>query len=97
MSKKTNSVIFMVVATLVNILLLIVYFIIGFVLVGLFASYFPESPLVPVIIMVMFIACIALSFLTYSKLVKWATEKFGLEDKMDPIFTPKRNRRNRMD
>lgn len=98
MNKKTNSVIFMVVATLVNVLLLVLYFTLGIVLMALFAQLFPESGLLPILMLIVFILAIALSFLTYSKLVKWAVAKFSLEDKMDPIFSSRRNRnRSRMD
>ena len=98
MNKKTNSVIFMVVATLVNVLLLVLYFTLGIVLMALFAQLFPESGLLPILMLIVFILAIALSFLTYSKLVKWAVAKFSLEDKMDPIFSSRRNKnRSRMD
>ncbi len=98
MNKKTNSVIFMVVATLVNVLLLVLYFTLGIVLMALFAQLFPESGLLPILMLIVFILAIALSFLTYSKLVKWAVAKFSLEDKMDPIFSSRRNRnRSRLD
>ena len=98
MNKKTNSVIFMVVATLVNVLLLVLYFALGIVLMVLFAQFFPESGLLPILMLLVFILAIALSFLTYSKLVKWAVAKFSLEEKMDPIFSSRRNKnRSRMD
>lgn len=88
----------MVVATLVNVLLLVLYFTLGIVLMALFAQLFPESGLLPILMLIVFILAIALSFLTYSKLVKWAVVKFSLEDKMDPIFSSRRNRnRSRMD
>ena len=83
----------MVVATLVNVLLLVLYFTLGIVLMALFAQLFPESGLLlPILMLIVFILAIALSFLTYSKLVKWAVAKFSLEDKMDPIFSSRRNR-----
>ena len=47
---------------------------------------------------IVFIGAIALSFMLYSRLVKWAMKKFDLEDRMDPIFSSKRNSsRSRMD
>lgn len=88
----------MVVATLVNVLLLVLYFALGIVLTALFAQFFPESGLLPILMLLVFILAIALSFLTYSKLVKWAVAKFSLEEKMDPIFSSRRNKnRSRMD
>ena len=46
----------------------------------------------------LFVGAIVLSFFVYSRLVKWATKKFDLEEKMDPLFSSRRNRsRDRMD
>ena len=54
--------------------------------------------MIPALILIVFIGAIALSFMLYSRLVKWAMKKFDLEDRMDPIFSSKRNsRRNRLD
>ena len=98
MSKKTNSVVFMLAATVVNLLLLIVFFILGFVIVGVLGSKFPElQSAAPFLILLVFGVAIFGSFFIYSRIVKWATAKFNLEDKLDPLFTPKRNRRSKED
>ncbi len=98
MSKKTNSIVFMLIATLVNLLLLVVFFILGFVIIGVLGSRFPElQNAAPLLILLVFGVAIFGSFFIYSRIVKWATVKFNLEDKLDPIFTPKRNRRNKED
>ena len=103
MNKKANSVIFMIVATVVNIILMGALFIVGLVILNLIASAFPDTALIPALILIVFIGAIALSFMLlsfmlYSRLVKWAMKKFDLEDRMDPIFSSKRNsRRNRLD
>lgn len=98
MNKKANSVIFMIVATVVNIVLMAVFFLVGLVVLNLLASAFPDTALIPALILIVFIGAIALSFMLYSRLVKWAMKKFDLEDRMDPIFSSKRNSgRNRLD
>lgn len=98
MSKKSNSIVFMLVATVVNILLLIVFFILGFLLLNWIASTFPAAEsMLSVLMLVVFILAIVLSFIVYSKLVKWANNKFNLEDKLDPLFVSKKNRRGRTD
>lgn len=98
MSKKSNSVVFMLVATLVNLLLMVIFFIIGFVVIGLLISSFPSlEESIPILTLAVFVVAIFGSFLVYNKLVKWATERFKLEEKLDPLFTPKRNRRNKLD
>jgi len=95
MNKKTNSIVFMLLATLLNVVILCVFFIVGMVLVGLFANANPESGLLPILIIVVFLVSIVGSFFLYSKIVKFLNKKFALEDKMDPLFTSKKNRRSR--
>ena len=98
MSKKTNSIVFMLVATVVNLLLLVAFFIIGFVIIGVLGSRFPGlQSAAPILVLLVFGLAIFGSFFVYSRIVKWATVKFSLEDKLDPIFTPKKNRRRKDD
>ncbi len=95
MSKKTNSLLFMLLATLVNIVLLALFFIVLGVIMGLLVSNIPglaESSVMILLVIILFVGSIGGSFFVYSKLVKWATVKFDLENKLDPLFTPKRNR-----
>lgn len=86
MNKKTNTVLFMIVATVVNLLLLILFFGLGFILLTLYMNANPESSLAPMLIGLVFLLSIALSFIVYSKLVKFVVAKFQLEDKMEPLF-----------
>ena len=98
MNKKTNSLIFMLVATAVNILLLCVFFILGLIVLNLIAAVLPDdSSIIAILMVVMFVGVIVLSFFVYSKLAKWVIKKFDLEEKLDPIFSNKNNRRNRLD
>lgn len=85
MSKKTNSLLFMLIATVLNLLLLIVLFVLGFIILS-FLPIQDNQSLLMLGIAVVFILSIVLSFLLYSKIVKWAIAKFNLEDKMDPLF-----------
>ena len=98
MSKKTNSVVFMLLATVVNLVLLLALFIIGFVVICILGATFPGLHAAhPVLILLVFAVAIFGSFFIYSRLVKWVSAKYDLESKLDPIFTPKRNRRNKED
>ena len=92
MSKKTNSLIFMLLATLLNLLLLIVFFFVGMLLVGLYANYNPDSGIIPMLFVVVFLVAIVGSFLIYSKIIKVVNKKFSLEDKLDPIFGKKNHK-----
>lgn len=94
MNKKTNSIIFMAVATVVNLVLMFVLIILGIVLVSLI-PFGDNTSLYSICIFIVFFGAIFLSFKIYSKLVEWATVKFSLEEKLDPIFTPKKNRKDK--
>lgn len=94
MSKKTNSLIFMLLATLLNLVLLIVFFILGFVILNLVISAMPENvAVVQIGIVLVFVFAIGLSFFVYSRIVSLLTKKFNLEEKLDPLFVRKGSRR----
>lgn len=94
MSKKTNSLIFMLLATLLNLVLLIVFFILGFVILNLVISAMPENVVVVQIgVVLVFVFAIGLSFFVYSRIVSLLTKKFNLEEKLDPLFVRKGSRR----
>lgn len=94
MSKKTNSLIFMLLATLLNLVLLIVFFILGFVILNLVISAMPENvAVVQIGVVLVFVFAIGLSFFVYSRIVNLLTKKFNLEEKLDPLFVRKGSRR----
>ncbi len=100
LNKKGKTVVFMIIATLLNLVLLAVFFLLLFAfLFGLLPTLVPAVMEIPAMSFVLpllwFGGAIFLSFLVYSRLIRWATVKFDLENKLDPIFTPKKNRRER--
>lgn len=91
MSKKTNTVVFMVLATVLNILLMLILFLVGFLLLNKFVD--PSSSSSALWLGVVFLVSIGGSFAIYSVVVKWLSKKFNLEDKLAPLFNhrpPKR-------
>ncbi|MBR1918209.1 MAG: hypothetical protein IJ831_01135 [Spirochaetales bacterium] len=100
MNKKVNTLIYMLVATLINLLLMAVLYIAAFIAYALFISYSgidPESPVLILLALVCFIVPVVLAFIIYSKIAGWAINRFNLEDKMGSLFTFGRRRRNRED
>ncbi|MDD7255501.1 leader peptide processing enzyme [Bullifex porci] len=94
MSKKTNSLIFMLLATILNLVLLIFFFIVGFVILNLVISSMPENvAVVQIGVVLVFVFAIGLSFFVYSRIVSLLTKKFNLEEKLDPLFVRKGSRR----
>lgn len=89
---KKNTAIFIAVATIVNLVLIIGFSFLGLLL---FAWIFPDPGKGAGASLTLFLLCfllpIVLSWVVYNFLVKLATKKFHLEDRMAPLF--KRRRR----
>ncbi len=95
--KKRNTAIFVIVATLINIILMIVFMIVGYVLLARFGN--PDNPSAAQIwLVVIFLGSIGLSWFIYSRMVKWYTKRVDVEKKFAPLITPrKRKPRQEMD
>ena len=93
MSKKTNTVLFIIGGTAFNIIITVLSFIILLVLYGsLLLPRLPEGGGtwgIPVI----FIVSIVVSFLAYRLLIKIIMKKVDMEKHFDPIFGPRRPRK----
>jgi len=84
MNKKVNTAIFIVLATVVNIILMVTIFLIMLLLFGRFIK--EESSYTILFMMFIFLCSIGGTFFLYNNLIKWATKKFNLEEKLHPIF-----------
>jgi hypothetical protein len=95
MSKKSNTWLFILGATVFNILITIVSFLVLLVIYARFIiKYLPEESAAwgfPVI----FILAIALSFVLYRIILKYLLKKIEVDKYFDPIFGRRRPPRNR--
>ena len=86
MSKKTNTLLFILGGTVFNILITVLFFIVFLAIYGRFLfPLLPESAAawaLPVV----FVASIAASFFVYRQAVKMVTKKIDMEKHFDPIF-----------
>ena len=92
MNKKLNTVIFMLVATLLNLVLLAAF---GLAFFLFFAFIYrnqqeANSALSWIAVLVTMFGSIGCGYFVYSKLVKWAIDKWNLENYIEPIFRPRR-------
>ena len=95
MTKRGNTILFMIVATIVNMAFLVFFFILFGVLVTLLMNSYPAlqtSGFSFIVILLWFGLSIFCSFFIYSRMIRWASAKFDLESKLDPIFQPKKAR-----
>lgn len=84
MNKKLNTALFIVLATVVNIVLMVAIFLILLVIFSRFVK--EESSFTVLYMMFIFLCSIGGTFFIYTFLIKWATKKFNLEEKLHPIF-----------
>ena len=72
-------------------MLLLFFIILGFVLVSILLDRVPSiAEAAGILTLLVFILALALSFIVYSRLVKWAAKKFSLEENLYPIFMSKK-------
>jgi len=87
--KKANTAIFVAVATVLNVLIMIILMIVGFVLLGRFGN--PDNTRANQIwLVVIFLGSIGLSWLIYSRLVKWYMKKVDVDKNFAPLITPRK-------
>lgn len=86
MNKKVNTVLFMLGATVVNVLMMIVIFL---ALMLLYAWIVPSgfsSQAGQIVGIVIFLASIGLTYFLYHRLIKWISNKWNLDEYFAPIF-----------
>jgi Kef-type K+ transport system membrane component KefB len=86
MNKKTNTVLFMLGATVVNVILMVAIFVLLFWLYGTFIGPRVSPTVTSYLLIVLFVGSIALTYFIYHRIVKWISNKWNLDDYFDPIF-----------
>ncbi len=87
MNKKANTVLFMLGATILNVLMMVVIFL---ALMLLYAWIVPggfATQAGQIIGIVLFLVAIGLTYFLYHKMIKLISKKWNLDDYFDPIFS----------
>ena len=87
MSKRTNTILFMLGATVFNVVMIVVIFAIFFLLYGALLAPVTPPQIAQVVVIVLGIGAIALTYFIYHRVIKWISKKWNLDDHFDPIFT----------
>jgi len=85
MNKKLNTVIFLIVATLLNIIIMLAVLVLLLAGLGMIISSVPESLRLILYSLVFFGALIG-SYFIYHKLLKFIMDRYGLEQYLSPFF-----------
>lgn len=95
MNKKINTIFFVLIATVVNILITIIVFAALIVLFNVFIAPHVSPEIRTWTSMLIFIMAISLSFLIYQLIMKAFTKKVDMEKYFYPFFAPKNRKINR--
>lgn len=90
MTKKQNTIVFIIIGTLVNVIIALALLLALSVIV---LAIFREKGAVA--LPFVFIVSIALGIFIYQKLLGWAMRKWQLEDKLDPLFSSRYTKKPR--
>ena len=85
MNKKLNTILFFLVATVVNILLILILALLLFVPYAVFAAKNLPGSVNVVVLVVIFIGSMAGSFPLYRKFIEWFQKRIDFEKYFDPI------------
>ncbi|MFA5571107.1 MAG: leader peptide processing enzyme [Sphaerochaetaceae bacterium] len=91
--KKVNTVLFVLGATLINLIIMVVFLVVGLFIIARLVPQ--ESPLSQLLLGLVIIGSIGGSFAIYLKVVKKAIERYNLKEHLDPIFFRKRGDKRR--
>ena len=90
--KKRNTAVFVIIATIINLLLMMAFMIVGYVLLARFGD--PESTTAnQVWLVVIFLGSIGLSWFVYSRMVRWYAKRVDVDKKFAPLISPRKKKK----
>jgi membrane protein YdbS with pleckstrin-like domain len=90
MNKKANTLLFVLGATVVNVIVMMLIFLILFVLFARFLAPGLSPQIQQVVMLVIFVGSIVATYFIYHRAMKWLSQKYDMEKYFDPIFRRKR-------
>ena len=89
MNKKLNTVLFILGATVVNILTMLIILFLGIFLMGRLLSETAQESVGQFLFILVFLLAIGGSFFSYNRLIKYISSKIDMDKYFHPIFKPR--------
>jgi hypothetical protein len=89
MNKKANTVFFILGATVLNIVTMLIILFLGIFLIGRFLSESAQESVGQFLFILVFLVAIAGSFFSYNRLIKYISNKIDMDKYFHPIFKPR--------
>jgi len=90
MNKKVNTLLFVLGATVFNIIMMILILTIGLAVISAFAGENIASGTAQILFLLLFVASIAGAFFIYHRAIKILSNKIDMEKYFHPIFSPRK-------
>ena len=90
MNKKANTVLFLLGATVFNLLIMFLLIVIFLVLISAIFRDSLNPNVLSILMIVVFVGSIAASFFIYGRIVKWLSRKIDMEKYFLPLFRRKK-------
>ncbi|MBN2552416.1 MAG: hypothetical protein JXB06_06580 [Spirochaetales bacterium] len=90
MNKKVNTVLFLLGATVFNLLIMFLLIVLFLVLISAVFRDSLNPNVLSILMIVVFIGSIAASFFIYGRVVKWLSRKIDMDKYFIPLFRRKR-------
>ncbi|TVR59347.1 MAG: hypothetical protein EA426_07400 [Spirochaetaceae bacterium] len=90
MNKKLNTVLFVLGATVANVAIMMVLFLVVFILYARFLAPVLSEGVNSMALLVIFVGSIVATYFIYNRLIKHLTDKIEMEKYFDPIFRTKK-------
>ena len=90
MNKKVNTVLFLLGATVFNLLVMFLLIVLFLVLISAIFRDSLNPNVLSILMIVVFIGSIAASFFIYGRVVKWLSRKIDMDKYFMPLFRRKR-------
>lgn len=86
MNRRLNSVLFIIAATVANVLMMIVIFGVLLVLFARFVAPMLSPGVNQILLLVLFVGSVVLTYVLYHRLMRWLSRRYDLEKYFGPLF-----------
>jgi hypothetical protein len=90
MNKKANTLLFVLGATIANVIVMMAIFLVLFVVFGKFVAPHLSPQANQIIMLVLFIGAIVLTYVIYHRVIGYLSKKIDMDKYFDPIFRPRK-------
>jgi len=90
MNKKVNTVLFLLGATVFNLLIMFILIVLFLVLISAVFQKSLNANVLSIVMILVFVGSIAASFFIYSRVVKWLNRKIDMDKYFMPLFRRKK-------